>query len=103
MILRLSVGNLDLMIYSGVDLIRKAEQTVTRAEKLEGPRPIAKSGTDGEASDPQAALLRFAKFVNKENQKKKRVVSNRRKHPYPEAFARAQANDDLGQLLNIYA
>jgi|GEM_PF-5866194 len=89
------------MIYSGVDLIRRADSTQARVEKLEGPKPVAPAGSHEKEPDQQGALLRFARFVNKERQKKK-TVSKPGKHPYALAFARLRQVEDLGQMLDIY-
>jgi hypothetical protein len=85
------------MIYSGVDLIRQTEQTRTRAEKIVAPP--ARPSTDKDP-DQQGALLRFARFINKE--KRKKPVSKSNKHPYAAAFGRLRQIEDVGQMLNIY-
>jgi hypothetical protein len=91
------------MIYSGVDLIRKAESTRDRGEKLTGPKAVAAPSSPQSSNkdpDQQGALLRFARFVNKERRKK--PVSKSNKHPYTAAFGRLRQIEDIGQMLNIY-
>ena len=83
------------MIYSGVDLIRTSQQLAARSEKVTGPREPTAPGQAGQ-DDAKGALLRFARFVNKEKRKKPRHPS---KHPYLQ-FGQDQ---DRGQLLDLYA
>lgn len=92
------------MIYSGVDLIRKSEEHVAKTEKFSGLKPVSPADTTttfGKDPDPSEALLRFARFLNKENKKKRSVPVSQ--HPYM-AQARHQQNlADIGQMLDIYA
>lgn len=88
------------MIYSGVDLIRQADQTQLRAERLTGPRPVGAPQSQEREPDSQDALMRFARFLNKE--KKKKPVSKPGNHPYALAFAKVRHAEDVGQMLNVY-
>jgi hypothetical protein len=87
------------MIYSGVDLIRKSESTQVRAEKFAGPRAVSEPQAANKDPDQQGALLRFARFVNKERKKKPASKSN--KHPYAVSFQRLRESEDTGQLIDI--
>ncbi|MBX3021078.1 MAG: hypothetical protein KF799_05320 [Bdellovibrionales bacterium] len=67
------------MIYSGADLIRNSSALTERLERLEtqGPsvQPVAAPENPKGSLDEQSqnsALLRFARFVHKEGEKKKR-------------------------------
>jgi len=93
------------MIYSGVDLIRRSDQTQARAEKFAGPKPVTAVGSahpqPQKDPDPQGALLRFARFINKERKKKpdSKPTSN---NPYLLYRRRLLQVEDRGQILNIY-
>ena len=88
------------MIYSGLDLIRKSESTQVRAEKFAGVRPVTEPQKANKDPDQQGALLRFARFVNKES--KRKPASKSSKHPYAAAFQRLRQIEDTGQMLDIY-
>lgn len=88
------------MIYSGVDLIRQAENTQARVERLQGPSPVAAAQSEEREPDQQGALMRFARFLHKE--KRKKPVSKPSAHPYAQAFAKARQSEDVGQILNAY-
>jgi hypothetical protein len=88
------------MIYSGVDLIRKSESTQLRAEKFAGPRSVTEPQAANKDPDQQGAILRFARFVNKE--RKKKPASKSSKHPYSAIFQRLRQAEDIGQMLDIY-
>ena len=88
------------MIYSGVDLIRKSDTTQALGQKFAGPRSVTETQATNKDPDQQGALLRFARFVNKERKKKPAPKSS--KHPYATSFQRLRQVEDTGQLLNIY-
>jgi hypothetical protein len=105
------------MLYSGADLIRSSGQQQERLDRLntaDAPlRPVAppekpNSATDGET---QGALLRFARFIHKEGEKKKKPSqSETTKASAPAAagdlYAQAESHRqrlfDRGHQLDIY-
>lgn len=91
------------MIYSGVDLLRRADVNPVRAEKPTGPQSVNPAGfpqTGDQNPDPKGTLLRFARFVNQERRKK--PVTKPSKHAYARAFQKLQDSDDVGRLIDIY-
>lgn len=91
------------MIYSGADLIRTSGHQQLRAEQLAGPNKVsepAKSNLSDEES--QGALLRFARFLNKERKPKDKPKPVKGKGPYQEAFAKLQHEQDSGLMIDVY-
>lgn len=95
------------MIYSGVDLIRNADRQQLQADKWAPPPEVtptrASSNATGGEGDPdqQGALLRFARFLNKERQKKP-TGEKPAKHPYIALYQRHLRPEERGQMLDIY-
>src|SRR3954470_8591354 len=104
------------MLYSGADLIRASGQQNERLQRLntadEGAVPPvaaaqpASGALDGET---QGALLRFARFINKEGEKKKprpapgtAAAGAAKRDPYREAEENHKRLFDRGQQLDIY-
>lgn len=101
------------MIYSGADLIRTSGQQQDRSDRLQivkevkpAEKPSApKSSLDDET---QSALLRFARFINKENEQKKhspkksQTKTGSEKHPYQQSMAVLNRHMDSGLTIDIY-
>jgi hypothetical protein len=99
---------------SGADLIRTSGQNADRAQRLKVvPDPVVKaveSPAESKANldeQTQSALLRFARFVNKEGQKKPPPKSNKRPAgKIPKAYVSQALNSNpderSGGMLNIY-
>ena len=105
------------MITSAVDLVRRSGDVYQRGEKPSAaPRsePTAQAGDRD--PDQGGALLRFAKFVNKEKKQQKdkekkktlalvkstKPVSKSGAHPYASSFEAVANEEARGQVLNIY-
>ena len=108
------------MLYSGADLIRTSGQQQARLNRLatsddEGVRavdPVQRANTPTEG-DTQGALLRFARFIHKEGEKKKRPRENspttvavaaavRAGDPYRQNEVHQQNLFERGQQLDVY-
>lgn len=98
------------MIYSGADLIRTSGQQQERLERLQVAKevkpteqtPETKSSLDEET---QGALLRFARFINKESKGKKpkpQPAPRKQAHPYTKAMEPLQKALDTGLTIDIY-
>lgn len=99
------------MIFSGADLIRNSGRQAERAEKLKDTSktqvqaPEKKSPIDEETG---GALLRFARFIHGEKDKKKKSAKKsaskrHAKNPYLELEERMAAEAAKGQSLDIAA
>lgn len=96
------------MIYSGADLIRTANQQQERIERLHVASevaPLEKPAKTGSSLDEETrgALLRFARFINKDGKKPpQKKAQPRSTNPYVAAEARRERFHDCGQQLDIY-
>src|SRR3712207_3094642 len=98
------------MLYSGADLIRTSNLQHERMERLEAMdsvKPVAASDNPASTLDDQTqnALLRFARFIHKEGEKKKPLRSVRKSHlknPYVAAEEREVKLFSRGQTLDVY-
>lgn len=100
------------MIYSGADLIRtsglQAERMDRLAAKADGPDAVkAPSAPENPTSNldeqTQGALLRFARFINKEKRPpKKRVFRSGTANPYAAAEALQEKLFSRGRSLDVY-
>jgi hypothetical protein len=102
------------MLFSGADLIRTSGHNADRAQRLKAvPDPAVKAvespGESQSSLDEQTqnALLRFARFVNKEGQKKPTPKSNKKPTgSIPKAYISQAQNlnqdERSGGMLNIY-
>ena len=93
------------MIISGADLIRNSGRQQVRAERIaERPTsavqaPDAKSKLD---DDTGGALLRFARFIHDEKEKKKKPVPKRNTATaYQSAFKALSEAESKGHTLDI--
>ena len=105
------------MIYSGVDLIRRAEASQSLADKIvNAPRSVGTAedlNPSADDHDTQGALLRFAKFVTdkkggREKEKAALVRASKRRgggnfEAYKSLDMRETQIADIGQILDIYA
>jgi hypothetical protein len=102
------------MLYSGADLIRTSGQQFERLERLKAadevqpiqPAQNPKSKLDDQT---QGALLRFARFIHKEGEKKKAPPKPSRNetksllaNPYSTAETRTENLFGRGQMLDVY-
>ncbi len=100
------------MLYSGADLIRTSGQQQDRFERLQVAKevkptekaPETKSSLDEET---QGALLRFARFINKDGKGKKpksqpKIFTGSHSHPYAKSMATLRQAQDTGLTLDIY-
>jgi len=96
------------MIYSGADLIRTGSQHAERVTKLNVPA-VSEVKPPGESKstldeETQGALLRFARFIHKDGQKKPshNKTKSTSKHPYIKAQEPMDRWFEVGQNLDIY-
>lgn len=100
------------MLYSGAHLIKTGGQQLELFNKLKlGPQPIQPvnhASPSGSSLDEetQGALLRFARFINQENEKKQKETNRpaqNKSHPYKKAFAAEFKFTNTGLIIDIYA
>jgi hypothetical protein len=101
------------MFYSGADLIRTSGLQNERAVKLniaaaKEVKPPAQPGQSNLDEGTKGALLRFARFVNKDGKRppppsQKKASGQGKRHPYIEVREAASQLLVLGQNLDIYA
>lgn len=93
------------MIFSGADLIRNSGRQHERAERLREKPSSAVPATEGKAKvdeDTGGALLRFARFIHNEKDKKKRPVPKRNTvAAYQQAFRAVDEEESKGRSLDI--
>lgn len=101
------------MLYTGADLIRSSGHARERTEslklvpKVSPPEPAASPSTTLD-DETQGALLRFARFVQKEGEKRREAPrrawpsSNVSKQAYVPHIERLNNPDPRGQILNIF-
>jgi hypothetical protein len=102
------------MLYSGADLIRNSGQQLERLERLNTGDEVvaaqpAKRSEDPPEGETQGALLRFARFVHKEGERKKppqppklQAAASIGGNPYREAEVHQQNLFERGQQLDVY-
>lgn len=106
------------MLYSGADLIRNSGQQLERLERLNTAAgdEVQRVEAPVRADDPpegetQGALLRFARFIHKESEKKKRPAPSQVEttaggssggDPYRDAEIHQQNLFERGQQLDVY-
>ncbi len=106
------------MIYSGADLIRTSGQQQERLDRLkvvpneQEVKPPEKSAQTKSSLDEetQGALLRFARFINKENKEngpkkdppKKLAPKGPADHPYKKSMSVLNRAMDSGLTIDIY-
>lgn len=97
------------MLYSGAHLIRTSDHLRTRLDRLQVKT------VDPVQNDPQktsntldeethGALLRFARFINKEKKQPRKKTPSQTKtaHPYIAVQDRLASQGDIGRTLDIY-
>ncbi len=95
------------MIFSGADLIRNSGRQAERAERLKEASPVqAPTKKEATDQDTNGALLRFARFIHGEKEKKKRQApkpapKRHGTHPYLALQAREEAEAAKGNTLDI--
>ncbi len=99
------------MLLTGADLIRTSGERQERLERLQVAKevkptekaPETKSSLDEET---HGALLRFARFINKEGQPKKPKSQSKtgtgKEHPYAKTMATLNRALDTGLTIDIY-
>lgn len=95
------------MIFSGADLIRNAGQLAERMERT-APAGAVRAVGEGPSNqlddETQNALMRFARFLNKDKAppKKKASPQNKTANPYLVAEERENRRESLGNTLDLY-
>ena len=101
------------MVQTGADLIRTSGHNVDRAHRMklvDAPvMPVDSPNQNQSSLDDQThgALLRFAHFINKEGQEKKRPKPKPASPRLPDSYQTQVANlnqeERSGAMINIYA
>jgi hypothetical protein len=93
---------------SGADLIRTSGQNLERAQRLQAVDSVNPVETPGKPNssldeDTQSALLRFARFVNKEKKKPKpsRPAVGLLK-PYLDQVQKLNQEQSSGSMIDVY-
>jgi hypothetical protein len=94
------------MLSSGADLVRTSSHNVERAQRLnanvEAIRPVENQSSLNE--DTQNALLRFARFVNREKKPKSNKKPNGKlPKGYLTQVQNVNQDERSGGMINIYA